>query len=101
MYYGLNKFVFTPQVAAAEGYARIATADIQWLAALGATNVRLIRNVEIRWLGWCRSALLSDFKQRLEDMGMKLDQVEVEVSCWTDEDRWSSGFPGKHLTGGT
>lgn len=101
MFYGRNAFVFTPKVTAVDGVGSIASCDMRWLAAIGKANAAFIRKMEVRWLGWCRRALLANFKDNLREMGVRVDQVEVAVACWTNEDRWSSGHPGTVVTSGT
>ena len=95
IFYGTNTFVFTPKVTTSTGIGSISSSDTTWLKAIGSRNAGFVRCVEVRWLGWCRRALLENFKGQLRELG--LSDVEVEVSCWTNEERWSSGFEGERL----
>ncbi|KAF2214658.1 hypothetical protein CERZMDRAFT_90180 [Cercospora zeae-maydis SCOH1-5] len=96
MFYGRNKFVFTPKVAPVDGVGRIAQSDVQWLQAIGIKQASLVRMIEVKWLGWCRKASLAAYKDGLRETGLGVDRIQVQISCWND-DRWSSGFPSTSL----
>ncbi|KAM3418828.1 hypothetical protein BST61_g4792 [Cercospora zeina] len=96
MFYGQNRFVFTPKVTLVDGIGQIAEGDVHWLQAIGVKHTSLIRMIEVKWLGWCRKASLAAYKDGLRETGLGVDRIQVQISCWND-DRWSSGFPSVSL----